>query len=92
MKNHIDLVLFGHDHKSMIEPVLFDEDELVDFILIQAGTATSKRTRGVPNSYNVITLDNLLMTVMVQTFNTNRFETTSEAKFIKQSMGWEKTD
>jgi len=92
MKNHIDLVLFGHDHKSMIEPVLFDEDELVDFILIQAGTATSKRTRGVPNSYNVITLDNLLMTVMVQTFNANRFETTSEAKFIKQSMGWEKTD
>ena len=92
MENRIDLVLFGHDHKSMIELVLFDEDEFIDFILLQAGTATSKRTRGVPNSYNIITLDNSLLNIRVQTFNTNRFETTSEAKFIKQSMGWEKIE
>ena len=92
MENHIDLVLFGHDHKSMIEPVLFDDDKFIDFILLQAGTATSKRTRGVPNSYNIIILDNSLMSVMVQTFNSNKFETTSGAKFIKRSMGWEKTD
>ena len=92
MENHIDLVLFGHDHKSMVEPVLFDDDEFIDFILIQAGTATSKRTRGVPNSYNIIILDNSLMNVKIQTFNSNDFETTSETKFIKQPLGWEKVE
>jgi len=30
------------------------------------------------------------MNVMVRTFNTNRFETTLEAKFIKKTIGWEK--
>ena len=90
MENRIDLVLFGHDHKSMIEPVLFDDDKFIDFILLQAGTATSKRTRGVPNSYNIIIFDNSFMNVMVRTFNADRFETTLEAKFIKNPIGWEK--
>ena len=38
------------------------------------------------------TIDTSLMNVMVQTFNANRFETTSEAKFTNQSMGWEKIE
>ena len=38
------------------------------------------------------TIDTSLMNVMVQTFNANRFETTSEVKFIKQPTGWKKTE
>ena len=90
--NKIALILFGHDHKCMIEPILFDADKYFDFILIQAGSATSTRRRGSTNNFNLITFDNSVMQISVQTYIGNKFETSLNQKYIKRTIGWEKIE
>lgn len=90
--NKIDLILFGHDHKSMIKPILFDDDNIFDFILIQAGSATSTRRRGNSNSFNLITFENSVMQISVQTYIENKFETSFKQKYIKHTKGWGKIE
>lgn len=90
--NKIDLILFGHDHKSMISPILFDDDNFFDFILIQAGSATSNRRRGSSNSFNIIAFNNLVMQISIQTYIENKFATSLEQKYIKHNKGWGKIE
>lgn len=90
--NKIDLILFGHDHKSMIKPILFNDDNIFDFILIQAGSATSTRRRGSTNNFNLITFDNSVIQISVQTYIENKFETSLEYKYIKPTLGWGKIE
>jgi 3',5'-cyclic AMP phosphodiesterase CpdA len=88
MQNNIDIILFGHDHKSMVQPILFDDDKIFDFILIQAGTATSNRTRGFPNSYNVIEISDDDCKIKIREYKNQKFEIISEQQFVKVSAGW----
>jgi predicted phosphodiesterase len=88
MQNSIDLILFGHDHKSIVQPILFDDDAIFDFILIQAGTATSNRTRGFPNSYNVIEISGDDCKIKIREYQDQKFELISEQQFVKVSAGW----
>ncbi|MEN8194741.1 MAG: metallophosphoesterase [Bacteroidota bacterium] len=90
--NGIDLILFGHDHKSTIKPILFDHDNIFDFILIQAASATSTRRRGNENSFNLIMLENSFMQISIETYEQHKYKTSSRIKFNKQLIGWEKTE
>ena len=89
MENRIDLILFGHDHKSMVEPVLFNDDKFIDFIFIQAGSGISNRTRGCPNSYNTIEISDNNCIIKVREFKDDQFEVVSTHHFIKKADGWQ---
>jgi 3',5'-cyclic AMP phosphodiesterase CpdA len=53
----IDAVLTGHLHRdTSCRPIVIRSDNPHTLLLIQAGTALSSRTRGVPNSFNCIVL------------------------------------
>ena len=88
MQNKIDLVLFGHDHKSMIQPILFDDDNIFDFILVQAGTATSNRTRGYSNSFNIIEISDDKCEIKIKEYKHQKFGIISDRQFVKISAGW----
>ena len=89
MKNQIYLVLFGHDHKSMVKPIIYDDDNIFDLILIQAGSGTSNRTRGYPNSYNTVEVSDNDCTIKIKEFKEDKFEIKSVQHFIKKSTGWQ---
>jgi len=89
MKNNIDLILFGHDHKSMVQPILFDDDNTIDFILLQAGTSTSNRTRQCPNSFNIVEISNYDCNIKVMEYQEDKFELVSNQHFAKESSGWQ---
>jgi 3',5'-cyclic AMP phosphodiesterase CpdA len=88
MQNSIDLILFGHDHKSMVQPILFDEDNIFDFILVQAGTAVSTRTRGYLNSFNLIEISDEGCEIKIKEYKNKTFETVTTHQFAKVSGGW----
>ena len=88
MQNGIDLVLFGHDHRPMVQPILFDEDNTFDFILIQAGTTISKRTRGFPNSFNLINISDFRCEILIKEIIDQEFEIVATHQFAKISGGW----
>lgn len=89
-ENNIAMALFGHDHKSMVK--LIDEsNEGPGFILVQAGTAFSTRTRGEPNSYNLIEISEAECTIKVSECRNNKFEPVSEHHFVRKAAGWQQT-
>lgn len=86
----IDVLLAGHLHVSLCGPtaVRYEADGY-SAIFVQAGTACSTRSRGEPNSFNVILLDRAHITV--QTFSAKKdeaFQLISAQAFDRSSTGW----
>lgn len=73
---HVNLILAGHIHAAHLEHLERSHFSHPMYI-VTAGTAISTRTIE-PNSYNIITLDNQKLTVIVREFNGDEFIVRSE--------------
>ncbi|MGB8494659.1 MAG: metallophosphoesterase [Candidatus Acidiferrum sp.] len=88
---HVDLILSGHLHtshssESAPRPNLPGHSALV----IHAGTATSTRTRGELNSFNIIQVDGSSVSIQCRTWNRERgsFFLSETAQFQRTPAGW----
>ncbi len=71
----VDLLLAGHLHLAYSRDVIGHHDFMTRSILVaQAGTATSHRTRGEPNAYNIVELGSDRVLIEVRVSRGRRFE------------------
>jgi len=87
----IDLVLSGHLH-SGDAALSAQHYEQADYsaLLVQAGTATSVRRRGEPNSFNMIVIDRPHVAIERWSWDEvqARFEVSARERFIKAGGAW----
>ena len=70
----VDMVLTGHHHiGGHSESRAYVAEGPRRLVIVRAGTATSLRVRGDPNSYNLIHVDNHQVAVEERTWQGNRF-------------------
>jgi len=85
----VDLVLSGHLHVGYSGDVRAHYLSIRRSILFaQAGTATSLRVRGEPNTYNVISVDGPSLTLAVRAWDGARFGRLSGARYVKRDEEW----
>lgn len=87
-----DLLLCGHLHVGDSTTTLPRYSHIGwRAIVVSAGTATSTRGRGVPNSFNVIAVeDRRRVSVMKWSWDTalRRFQKLAEVQFVRTAEGW----
>ena len=82
----LDVAFTGHVHHSNASLLSADERSV---ILVEAGTATSIRTRGEPPAFNVVRADANTVCVDVMRFAGSRFKKDGSAKFTSDGLsGW----
>lgn len=90
----VELLLAGHLHEGYTGDARAHHVTLERSILVaQAGTATSTRTRGEVNTYNLIEVDPRAprVAIEVRSWNGARFEATLRTIYTKDSAGaWER--
>jgi 3',5'-cyclic AMP phosphodiesterase CpdA len=86
----VDLILSGHWHRSHSCVSTLRIEGKRSALLIQAGTATSSRTRDEPNSYNVIRIEYPTIAVQVVAWNAERqaFVATHQSEFRRDGTEW----
>jgi 3',5'-cyclic AMP phosphodiesterase CpdA len=85
----VDLLLAGHLHSGYSDDVRGRHLAVRRSILsIQAGTATSNRRRGEPNSYNRITLDRDHVQIDVRAWDGKAFVSSAVRDFRKIDESW----
>lgn len=88
----VDLILTGHLHEGSSRASGYRYEGLGHSTLfIQAGTATSRRTRQSPNSWNLIRIDGAQVdvTVWVWDFATRQFAAGRTDSFRRTPGGWQ---
>jgi 3',5'-cyclic AMP phosphodiesterase CpdA len=85
----VDMILAGHLHLSYAAGThgfyrLPDHSALV----VQAGTATSHRTRTERNSYNAITVAREVVTIAVRRWNGSSFESEAPQEYAREKGRW----
>ena len=85
----VDLLLAGHLHLGYSGDVRAHHLSIRRSILVaQAGTATSLRVRGEPNTYNVITVDGPALSLAVRAWDGARFAPLSAVRYVKREEEW----
>jgi 3',5'-cyclic AMP phosphodiesterase CpdA len=85
----VRLVLAGHYHQPFtIDSGLTNVTDRGTMLVIQAGTATSTRLRGEPNSFNLIRIDGQGMTCKPQIWDRSRFAAAEPVRFTFAPSGW----
>jgi len=59
-------------------------------LVAQAGTAVSRRRRGEPNAYNVITIAPPELTFDVRSWDATGFRSTAVVRYLRTEDGWER--
>jgi 3',5'-cyclic AMP phosphodiesterase CpdA len=86
----VDLLLAGHLHMGYSGDVRTHHEAVKRSILsVQAGTATSSRRRGQPNSYNWIAIEHDRLTIDIRQWSGSRFETSATTRFIRCEGNWD---
>ncbi|HEY1638084.1 MAG TPA: hypothetical protein VGF62_06135, partial [Rhizomicrobium sp.] len=57
-------------------------------LLVQAGTATSSRTRQEPNAFNLLRIENPCVTIEHQSWTGQSFVASSRERFQRHGDGW----
>jgi 3',5'-cyclic AMP phosphodiesterase CpdA len=84
----VDVVLSGHLHAS--HAGLSDSVSAGSHaaLLVQAGTATSSRTRREPNAFNLLRIENPCVTIEHRCWTGQAFVVTSRERFRRHQGGW----
>jgi 3',5'-cyclic AMP phosphodiesterase CpdA len=87
--SRVDLILSGHLHVSEAAAThAFYRIENHSALMIQAGTATSNRTRTEKNSYNTITIDGGVVTIVVRRWNGSSFASEPPQEYSRVAGLW----
>jgi 3',5'-cyclic AMP phosphodiesterase CpdA len=85
----VDLLLAGHLHRGYTGDIKAHYAGFKRSILVaQAGTAISRRRRGEPNSYNVVSIDGTFMTIAQRAWEGTRFTAAAVARYHKHHGEW----
>jgi 3',5'-cyclic AMP phosphodiesterase CpdA len=86
----VDLILGGHVHVGAAPDALVHDPELRRrIVLLTAGTATSTRRRGEPNSYNVVRYDAPdRLSASVRTWTASAFADRTARAWVRTADGW----
>ncbi len=85
---HVHLLMAGHHHAAAVEiggPQLSTDPQVM---VVQAGTATSHRRRGTPNSFNLIRIASGRLEVDEMTADGGPFATARYYRFTLDERGW----
>lgn len=84
-----DMILTGHLHHAYRGDVRAFHTQITrSMLILQAGTAVSRRRRNEANSYNRITLTPDELRLEVRSWNDSDFNPTSQARYRKSPQGW----
>jgi len=85
----VDLLLAGHLHMGFTGDVRPHYLSIRRSMLVaQAGTSTSVRHRGEPNTYNWIVVDPPHLSIEVRSFGGSAFETRAVTRYVKRDDEW----
>ncbi|HVR69645.1 MAG TPA: metallophosphoesterase [Vicinamibacteria bacterium] len=85
----VELLLAGHLHEGYTADVRATHVGLQrSMIVAQAGTALSRRRRGEPNAYNVVTVDPPRLRVQVRAWTGQGFAPVSATEYRKEGLEW----
>lgn len=85
----VDLLLAGHLHHGYSGDVRrFYPATTRSIIVVQAGTAISRRIRTEPNAYNLLRLDKNIIKIEVRVWSGSQFEKTVEAVYQLHELEW----
>lgn len=85
----LDLVLTGHLHQGSLRDLRGHFGSLSRSILtVQASTAVSRRTRGEPNAYNLLTLSRDRIACEARVLGDGAFSTGGAVAFVRSGDGW----
>ena len=85
----VDLLLSGHLHQGYAGDIRSQYPLAKRAIIaVQAGTATSGRTRNEPNAYNLITTEPERVTITVRSWNGSCFVPLHFTAYVRTAHGW----
>lgn len=88
----VDLILAGHLHVGYNDDIRTYHPIDKSIIIAQAGTAISTRYRGETNSYNLITVDQKNMSIVVRSWNGKAFVEITKTVYAKKDFCWHRMD
>ena len=87
----VDLLLAGHNHRASTHHARDLVTRAGGALVIQAGTATSVRTRDEKQSFNVLDVDAEAISVALKRWSGTAFDSGEPTRFRRAEGGWEMT-
>ena len=85
----VDLLLSGHLHQGYAGDIRTHYPlARRSMVAVQAGTATSGRTRNEPNAYNAITIETDRITIAVRAWSGTEFAPLHATVYHRSAIGW----
>jgi 3',5'-cyclic AMP phosphodiesterase CpdA len=89
----VELFLAGHLHQGYLADLREHHASLKRSILVaQAGTAVSRRRRGEPNAYNLVTLSPREVSFDVRAWDAGVFRSTAVVSYVRENGDWRKRE
>jgi 3',5'-cyclic AMP phosphodiesterase CpdA len=90
-KAGVELFLAGHLHQGYLADLREHHASLRRSILVaQAGTAVSRRRRGEPNAYNMMTIDRPEVVFDVRAWDGSMFRSTARIAYLYRGGEWQR--